>query len=82
MGFDGKTLIHPKQLDVANQVYGPSRPAVAWAQRIIDAHDDASRAGKGVVVVDGRLIENLHVQDARRTIALANAIGDLEASFS
>ena len=82
MGFDGKTLIHPKQIDVANRVYGPSESEIAWAQRIIDAHNDASRAGKGVVVVDGRLIENLHVQDARRTIALANAITDLEASIS
>jgi citrate lyase subunit beta / citryl-CoA lyase len=82
MGFDGKTLIHPKQIEVANRVYGPSDEEVAWAQRIIDAHGEASKAGRGVVVVDGRLIENLHVQDARRTIALSNAIGELEASFS
>jgi len=82
MGFDGKTLIHPKQIDIANQVFGPSDAEVAFAKRIIDAHGEASREGRGVVVVDGRLIENLHVQDARRTIALSNAIGDLEASLA
>lgn len=82
MGFDGKTLIHPKQIEVANQVFGPSGEEVAWAKRIIEAHSEASREGKGVVVVDGRLIENLHVQDARRTISLSNAIAELEASFA
>ncbi len=79
MGFDGKTLIHPKQIEIANRVFGPSEEEVAWARRIIEAHEEAAETGKGVVVVDGRLIENLHVQDAQRTIALATAIAEREA---
>lgn len=79
MGFDGKTLIHPKQIEIANRVFGPSEEEVAWAKRIIDAHEEATETGKGVVVLDGRLIENLHVQDAQRTIALATAIAEREA---
>ncbi|MFO1068478.1 MAG: CoA ester lyase [Geminicoccaceae bacterium] len=75
LGFDGKTLIHPKQLDAANEVFAPSPEAVAWAHRITTEFEAARAAGKGVVVVDGKLIENLHVAEARRLIALAQAIG-------
>lgn len=74
MGFDGKTIIHPRQIEPANNVFGPTAEEVAWARRIIDAHTEASARGEGVVVVDGKLIENLHVAEARRTLALANAI--------
>jgi citrate lyase subunit beta/citryl-CoA lyase len=74
MGFDGKTLIHPKTIDGANDAFSPSPDEVARAQRIIDAHADAVARGRGVVVVDGRLVENLHVEDARRVTALAAAI--------
>ena len=74
MGFDGKTLIHPRQIEPANRVFGPATEDVTWAQRIIDAHTEASARGEGVVVVDGQLIENLHVVEARRTLALADAI--------
>ena len=74
LGFDGKTLIHPKQIETANRIFGPSEAEVAWARRIIAAHEEARAAGKGVVVVDGKLIENLHVLEARRVVALAEMI--------
>lgn len=74
MGFDGKTLIHPRQIEAANRIFGPAPDEVVQARRIIEAHQKATAEGKGVVVIDGRLIENLHVQDARRTLALDDAI--------
>jgi len=79
LGFDGKTLIHPKTIDVANRIFAPAPEEIAWARRIIAAHDEAVAAGKGVVLVDGKLIENLHVDSARRQIALAERIAALEA---
>ena len=74
LGFDGKTLIHPRQLAAANAVFAPSAEEVDWARRVIAAHGEAERAGRGVVLLDGRLIESLHVEDARRVCALADAI--------
>lgn len=74
MGFDGRTLIHPKTIAGANVAYGPSPDDVAWSKRIIEAHNQALAQGKGVVVVDGKLIENVHVEVAERTLALAKAI--------
>ena len=73
-GFDGKTLIHPKTIDDTNRVYSPSSAEVAGARKIIAAHAAAAAEGKGVVVVEGRLVENLHVEAARRLVALAEAI--------
>jgi citrate lyase subunit beta/citryl-CoA lyase len=78
LGFDGKTLIHPKTIDTANRVFAPSADEVAWSRRIIQAHADAAAQGKGVVVVDGKLIENLHVLNARRVVDLAAAIAERE----
>jgi citrate lyase subunit beta / citryl-CoA lyase len=77
LGFDGKTLIHPKQIDPANAAFAPDADVIARARRIIEAHEEAARAGKGVVVVDGRLVENLHVIEARRQVQLAEAIAAL-----
>ena len=77
MGFDGKTLIHPSQLEPCNRVFAPSEDEVASAREIIAAFDEAQAAGKGVVTVNGRMIENLHVDNARRTLALADAIAHL-----
>ncbi|MEK7245255.1 MAG: CoA ester lyase [Pseudomonadota bacterium] len=77
LGFDGKTLIHPKTVDAANEIFAPSEAEIAWAKKIIAAHAEAEQAGKGVVVVDGRLIENLHVEAARGQVALADAIAAL-----
>jgi citrate lyase subunit beta/citryl-CoA lyase len=77
LGFDGKTLIHPKTIAAANRVFAPSADEVAWSRRIIAAHAEATAAGKGVVLVDGRLIENLHVESARRQVALADRIAEM-----
>ncbi|SFR08113.1 HpcH/HpaI aldolase/citrate lyase family protein [Poseidonocella sedimentorum] len=77
MGFDGKTLIHPAQLAAANEAFAPSDAEISLARRQIDAFDAAKAAGKGVAVVDGRIVENLHVETARKTLALAKAIADL-----
>ena len=74
LGFDGKTLIHPKQLAPCNDAFSPTPDTVAEARRIIAAHAEAEAAGQGVVLVDGRLIENLHVETAERTVALADAV--------
>jgi citrate lyase subunit beta / citryl-CoA lyase len=77
LGFDGKTLIHPKQIEAANLAFAPSERELALARRIIEAHREATREGKGVVVVDGRLIEQLHVDQAQRRVQLAEAIARL-----
>ena len=80
LGFDGKTLIHPKTIAKANEVFSPSPEEVAFSHRIIAAHGEAAAEGKGVVLVDGRLIENLHVENAQRLVALAEAIERLEVA--
>lgn len=74
MGFDGKTLIHPGQLDAANAVFAPAAAEVESSREIIAAFEAAQREGKGVVTVNGRMIENLHVENARRVLAMADAI--------
>lgn len=80
LGFDGKTLIHPKTIEMANQVFAPSTAEVEWSRKIIAAHAEATVEGKGVVLVDGKLIEGLHVESARRLVALADAIAGHEAT--
>jgi citrate lyase subunit beta/citryl-CoA lyase len=70
-GFDGKTLIHPSQVDPCNHAFSPSDDEVAHAHRVIEAFEEAERGGAGVVTVEGRMIENLHVATARRVLALA-----------
>lgn len=74
LGFDGKTLIHPTQLEPCNRVFAPAADEVERAGRIIEAFEQAQAEGRGVVAVDGRMVENLHVEQARRTLALAAAI--------
>jgi citrate lyase subunit beta/citryl-CoA lyase len=74
LGFDGKTIIHPRQLAAANAAFAPDVATLERARRISAAFAEASAAGKAVVVVDGRLVENLHVQEAAREIALAESI--------
>ncbi len=74
LGFDGKTLVHPKQLATANAAFSPSAEEVDWARRVIRAHAEAESAGRGVALLDGRLVENLHVDEARRVVGLAEAI--------
>lgn len=80
LGFDGKTLIHPKTIDVANDVFVPGEKEVAWSHRIIEEFAEAQSRGEGVVLVDGKLIENLHVEEAKRTVALAEAIKKMQAT--
>lgn len=74
LGFDGKTLIHPRTIATANRVFGPSPAELDQARRIMVAHAEAESFGQGVVVVDGRLVEALHVAAARRLLALAESI--------
>jgi citrate lyase subunit beta/citryl-CoA lyase len=74
MGFDGKTLIHPSQVDPANEAWTPSVDDVDTARRLIAAFDAASAEGRGVATLDGRMIEALHVDYARHTLAIADAI--------
>ena len=81
LGFDGKTLIHPKQIAAANAAFAPSPEEVEWSRRIIAAHGEAAAAGKGVVLVEGRLIENLHVENARWLLALAGEIERLSTEI-
>jgi citrate lyase subunit beta / citryl-CoA lyase len=78
-GMDGKTLIHPKQLETANRVFAPTEDEVAHARTVIEAFEEAGREGRGVVTVGGRMIENLHVEQARDTVARAEAIAALDA---
>lgn len=74
LGFDGKTLIHPKQLASTNEVFAPSEAEVAHSRKIIEAFEAAEKEGKGVVLVDGKLVENLHVEIAKAKVAMADAI--------
>lgn len=74
MGFDGKTLIHPSQVEPANAAWTPTDEEIADARRVIEAYTAAEAEGRGVVTVDGRMIEALHVDNARRTLAIADAV--------
>lgn len=78
LGFDGKTLIHPKQLAASNRIFAPSPKEIDYSRRIIAAYEAAAAEGKGVVLVDGKLVENLHVDNAKRLVRLADAIDELE----
>lgn len=77
MGFDGKTLIHPSQVEIANDVWAPSVEEIEYSLRVIAAFDEATASGRGVITVDGRMIENLHVDNARRVLAVQRAIEGL-----
>ena len=76
MGFDGKTLIHPSQIDVANQIFGYSAAEIEEARRIVAVWQEALAQGKGVAVLDGQLIENLHAAEAERVLEFAQALED------
>ena len=78
MGFDGKTLIHPAQLDIANEVFSPSEAEADLARRQIEAFEAVQASGQSVAVVDGRIVENLHVATARETLAKLDAIEALK----
>jgi len=74
MGFDGKTLIHPNQIATANRIFGPSSEEIDEAKERIKAYETAIISGAGIAVLNGKLVEELHIQDAKRILALANAI--------
>jgi citrate lyase subunit beta/citryl-CoA lyase len=74
LGFDGKTLIHPKQIEPCNTAFSPSSEEVEWARKIIAAFDQPGSENKGVIQVDGRMVERLHAEMARRTVAIADVI--------
>ena len=73
-GFDGKTLVHPKQITVANETFSPSVEELVYARRLIAAHQDAQGKGTGVITLDGKIIEVLHVQQAKQLISRAESI--------
>lgn len=77
MGFDGKTLIHPAQIEIANRAFAPSEAEVTTARRQIEAFNAAQAAGQGVAVVDGKIVENLHIVTAQATLAKARAIAEM-----
>ncbi|HYF22036.1 MAG TPA: CoA ester lyase [Caulobacteraceae bacterium] len=72
-GFDGKCLIHPRQIDVANRAFSPDPAEIAWARAVVEAFEAPQNAGAGVICVEGRMAERLHLDEARRTLALAAA---------
>ena len=80
MGFDGKTLIHPTQVEPCNEIFAPSAAELEMAGKIVSAFKAAQAEGKGVVTVDGRMIENLHVEQAERALSLAAAIRELQGA--
>jgi len=77
LGFDGKTLIHPAQVDIANDAFAPSEAEVDLARRQIAAFEEVQANGQGVAVVDGKIVENLHVETAKKILAMASAIASL-----
>jgi citrate lyase subunit beta/citryl-CoA lyase len=74
MGFDGKTLIHPNQIAPCNAAFSPSPDEIAWARQVIAAFELPENKGKGVVQLDGKMVEIMHADMARRTVAIADAI--------
>jgi len=79
-GFDGKSLIHPTQVEPANAAFTPDPAAVAWARMVVGAFDLPENAGKGVLKVEGRMVERLHFAEAKRLLGVAEAIAALEAA--
>ena len=79
LGFDGKTLIHPAQVEVTNTAFAPTQSEIDLAQRQIEAYEDSMKSGQGVAVVDGQIVENLHVVAAKRILAKMQAISEMAA---
>jgi citrate lyase subunit beta/citryl-CoA lyase len=78
LGMDGKTLIHPSQIAVCNEIFSPSDDEIAWSRSIIAAFDRPENAGAGVITLEGRMVERLHLEMARRTVAISEAIAKLK----
>jgi citrate lyase subunit beta/citryl-CoA lyase len=75
LGMDGKTLIHPGQIAAANEAFGPSEAEIIWSRKVLAAFDEPGATDAGVIALEGRMIERLHAEMARRTIAIADALG-------
>ncbi len=78
LGFDGKTLIHPGQVEPCNRVFAPTEAQVEESRTILAAWEEALASGRGVATVNGRMIENLHVRNAQRVLAVSDAVTALE----
>ncbi len=81
MGMDGKTLIHPSQVAPCNEVFSPKDDEIAWSLKIIDAFGRLENSNKGVITVDGRMVERLHLVQAQRTVAISRAVTEIEEWF-
>ena len=79
LGFDGKTLIHPAQIEITNTAFAPTNSEIELAERQIAAYEDSQASGQGIAVVDGQIVENLHVVAAKRILAKAQAVADMAA---
>jgi len=82
LGMDGKTLIHPGQVAPCNEIFSPTGEDVAWAKQVIAAFAEPENKGKGAITVEGRMVELLHAEMAKRTVAIADAIAELESDAS
>ena len=78
LGFDGKTLIHPNQIETANTLFAPTSEEISEAEHIINAFENPENAGKGVIQVNGKMTELLHLEQAKRVVAIASAIQEME----
>jgi citrate lyase subunit beta / citryl-CoA lyase len=81
IGMDGKTLIHPSQVAPCNDVFSPTEEEIAWSHKIIDAFSRPVNANKGVITVDGKMVERLHLVTAQRTAAIARAVNEIDDWF-
>lgn len=81
LGMDGKTLIHPSQVGPCNEIFSPTEEEVAWSKTIIRAFDEPENAHKGVITVAGKMVERLHLVQAKRTVAIANSVKEIEDWF-
>ena len=77
MGFDGKTLIHPAQLVVTNEMFAPSAEDIELAQTYVDAFNEAKAKGEGIAVVNGKIVENLHIETAQKLLGKAATIASV-----
>jgi citrate lyase subunit beta/citryl-CoA lyase len=82
LGMDGKTLIHPSQVGPCNEIFSPTQEEVDWSRKIIDAFGQPENEKKGVIVVDGHMVERLHFGMAQRTVDIADRIREMEKSLA
>jgi len=81
LGMDGKTLIHPSQVAPCNEIFSPTDEEITWSKKIIAAFNEPENAPKGVITVEGKMVERLHLVQARRTVAIANSVREIEEWF-